>query len=221
MQTSVVVDIHERESGIVRALHELDVMTEIRSLPLADYEAGLALVERKSVFDLHAAIIEGRFWPQIGRLSRTARRPYLLVEGVDLDAGPLKPASARGAVLAVGELGIAVIRTSGAADSALWLKVLAGRQRRRRRTTRVYAQRPAPDEAAEAMLAAVPGISAVLAGALLERFGSVAAVLAAGPEEWLSTRGIGPKRAHALSQTLTEARATPSRARSARQGPST
>src|SRR5436190_23990646 len=104
-------------------------MTEIRSLPLADYEAGLALVERKSVFDLHAAIIEGRFWPQIGRLSRTARRPYLLVEGVDLDAGPLKPASARGAVLAVGELGI----------------------------------------------------------------------------------GIGPKRAHALSQTLTEARATPSR----------
>ena len=55
---------------------------------MADYVAGAALVERKSVRDLHLAIINGRFWPQIGRLSRTTMRPYLLVEGADLDAAP-------------------------------------------------------------------------------------------------------------------------------------
>ena len=67
-----------------------------------------------------------------------------------------------------------------------------------------YAQRPkAPAaEAAEAMLAAVPGISASSARALLERFGSVAAVVAAGPDEWLATPGIGRERARALEQAL-------------------
>jgi len=202
VQTSIVADVREKESRLFEALRSLDVRVERRLLPVADYVAGAALVERKSVRDLHLAIIQGRFWPQTGRLSRTTLRPYLLVEGVDLDAGALSAASIRGAVLAVAELGIGVIRSSGPADSALWLKVLANRQRRRHKITRVYAQRPTASEAAEAMLAAVPGISTVTAQALLEHFGSVAAVLDANPEEWLSVRGVGPKRMRALSETL-------------------
>ncbi len=219
MSELIVVDTRERESRLVRTLHELGVVTPARRLPVGDYRAGAALVERKSVRDLHLAIIQGRFWPQIGRLSRTARWPYLLVEGADLDAGPLKPSSVRGALLAVGELGISVIRTSDPADSALWLKILAGRDGRPGRKRRAYAQRPTPVEAAEAMLAAVPGISTVSAQALLEHFGSVAAVLDAGPEKWLSIRGIGPKRAHALSQTLAHPKGSPSGTRSVPQLP--
>jgi ERCC4-type nuclease len=221
VRTSLVIDIYERESRLVTALHELGVETERRRLPVGDYSAGLALVKRKSVSDLHAAIIKGRFWPQIGRLTRTARRPYLLVEGGDLDAGPLDAAAVRGALLAVGELGIHVIRSDDPADSALWLKILAGRTRQRRRQGRAYAQRPARTDAAEAMLAAVPGLSTTSAKALLSHFGSVGEVLDAGPEAWLSVRGIGPKRAHALYETLARAHVASSRARSARQGPST
>ncbi|TMM02258.1 MAG: hypothetical protein E6G02_11500 [Actinobacteria bacterium] len=41
------------------------------------------------------------------------------------------------------------------------------------------------------------------ARALLARFGSVAGVLSAGPEEWLEVPGIGPDRAKALAETLT------------------
>jgi ERCC4-type nuclease len=48
----------------------------------------------------------------------------------------------------------------------------------------------------------VPGISATSARALLTRFGSVAGVLAASPEEWLSVPGIGTERAGALADTL-------------------
>jgi len=202
MQVSIVADIREKESRLFETLRSLGVRIERRRLPVADYVAGAALVERKSVRDLHLTIINGRFWPQIGRLSRSAMRPYLLVEGADLDAGALSAASVRGALVAVAELGIGVIRSSGPADSALWLKILAGRQQRRRHVTRVYAQRPAPSEAAEAMLAAVPGISTVTAQALLQRFGSVAAVIEAGPEEWLSIHGVGPKKVQAISETL-------------------
>lgn len=199
---SIVADVREKESRLFEALRSLDVRVERRQLPVADHIAGSALVERKSVRDLHLAVLNGRFWPQIGRLSRTTSRPYLLVEGAELDAGGLSAASVRGALLAVAELGIGVIRSDGPADSALWLKTLAGRQHRRRNVTRAYAQRPTASESAEAMLAAVPGISTVTARALLQRFGSVAAVIDAAPEEWLSIRGVGPKRMRALSETL-------------------
>jgi len=64
------------------------------------------------------------------------------------------------------------------------------------------------DDADEAMLAAVPGISTTSARALLERFGTVRNVVNAGPESWLSVPGIGPVRADALDRTLSHARDT-------------
>jgi ERCC4-type nuclease len=205
----LVVDSREREGRLLAALHRLGVPTEVRELAVGDYIAGTAIIERKSVRDLHFAIIRARFWPQIGRFSRAARHPYLLVEGADIDAGPLRPESVRGAMLAVGELGIRVIHASDPVDSAMWLKLLAARSRKNRAPLkRVFASRTSA--APEAMLAAVPGISAITAQALLDRFGSVAAVIEAGPEQWLSTPGVGPKRALALTQTLAAQRRTPS-----------
>jgi ERCC4-type nuclease len=63
-------------------------------------------------------------------------------------------------------------------------------------------KRARPEPAPEALLAAVPGISAVGARALLARFGSVAGVVAAGREAWLEVPGIGPERARALEEAL-------------------
>lgn len=221
MHLRVVVDVYERESRLRRALEELGVELETRRLSIGDYVAGHAIVERKSVRDLHLAIIGGRFWPQVGRLRRVRATPYLLVEGEDIDAGPLRPASVRGALLAVGELGIQVVRSATPEDSALWLQILGLRRRRRARTAAHYAQRPPIEDADAAMLAAVPGISTVSAHALLDRFGTVANVVNAGPENWLSVPGIGPRRAAALAEALSHRRPLPSRARSARPDPST
>jgi ERCC4-type nuclease len=111
VQSVVVVDTRERESRLLAALQRLGVISELRRLAVGDYLAGSAVVERKSVRDLHLSVINGTFWPQIGRLSRAKRHPYLLVEGPDLDEGALRPASVRGAILAVGELGIHVVRS--------------------------------------------------------------------------------------------------------------
>ena len=53
------------------------------------------------------------------------------------------------------------------------------------------------------------GISTTSARALLERFGSVAGVVAADPAGWLSVPGIGPERARALQETFTLRRNAP------------
>jgi ERCC4-type nuclease len=196
----VLVDVFERDSRPLEALQRLGVKTELRRLPVGDYDVGSAIVERKSVRDLHLSIVRSRFWPQVGRLARSRRTPYLLVEGPELDAGPLRPAAVRGALLAVSELGVGLIRSTDAEDSALWLKVLAGRSMRRR-PRRVYPRAKRADPSV-AVIAAVPGFSSTSAQRLLDRFGSVSDIVAAGPENWLSVPGVGPKRARSLWEAL-------------------
>ena len=82
----IIVDVHERQSGIAETLAELGAEIEIASLPAGDYAVGAdTLVERKRVLDLHAAVLNGRLWPQLGKLRAACSFPYLLVEGSDID----------------------------------------------------------------------------------------------------------------------------------------
>lgn len=159
------------------------------------------------MLDLHGAVTKGRLWRQLAKLRAAAAFPYLLVEGTDVDRGPLGAAAVRGVCLAVIDQGIALLRSGQPRDSAPWIHRLAVRcQRVELPADRpAYSQRPkarAGPDVAEALLAAVPGISASSARALLARFGSVAGVLAATPEEWLTVAGIGPDRARALGEAL-------------------
>jgi ERCC4-type nuclease len=215
---TIVVDVHERSSGIPTLLRELGIDVEVGRLPAGDYLVSRTrVVERKRILDLHVSIRRGRFWPQLGALRDSADVAYLLVEGTELDRGPLRPGSALAVCLAVLDLEVRLLRSAHQRESALWLARLALRyQSRRRRPVRpAYAQRPkarSQREASEAMLAAIPGLSAVSARALLDRFGSVPAALAAGTEAWLAVPGIGPRRAAAL-----ERMSNPSRLR--REGP--
>ena len=210
----IVVDVHERQSRIAETLAELGAEVEIASLPAGDYAVGAeTLVERKRVLDLHAAVLKGRLWPQLGKLRGACAFPYLLVEGTDIDRGPLHHNAVRGACLAVIDQGIALLRSGNQRDSALWIHRLAVRCQQVEPAAErpAYAQRPRPkpgDETAEALLGAVPGISTTSARALLERFGSVAAVVAADPAEWLTVPGIGPEKARALEETFTLRRTT-------------
>jgi DNA excision repair protein ERCC-4 len=205
---TIVVDVHERQSGIAEMLAELGAEVEFASLRAGDYAVGAAtLVERKRVLDLHAAVLKGRLWPQLGKLRAACAVPYLLVEGTDIDRGPLHHNAVRGACLAVIDQGIALLRSGYQRDSALWIHRLAARCQQVEPAAErpAYAQRPRPkpgQEAAEALLSAVPGISTSCARALLARFGSVAGVVAAGPAEWLEVPGIGRERALALDETF-------------------
>jgi ERCC4-type nuclease len=202
------VDRFEARSGIAARLEKLGADVHRSTLQIGDYELGAqTVVERKSVGDLHASVVSGRFWGQIGRLRRGCRYRFLLVEGTNLDIGPLRPNAVRGICLAAQRQGVRLLRSLDNDDSALWLFLLA-RQCQRTETRRdrpAVAQRPQPRhpaEASEAMLAAVPGLSTVSARALLVRFGTVAGVLAASPEDWMAVKGIGRARAQSLARAL-------------------
>src|SRR4051812_8608291 len=178
----IVVDVHERRSGIAETLEELGASVEVAALPAGGYAVGAdTLVEGKRVADLHAAIAKRSLWPQLAKLRGGCSFPYLLVEGTELDRGGVGTNAIRGACLSVIDQGIALLQSQTQRDSALWIHRLAVRCQRTEATPErpTYLRRSPATDAAEAMLAAVPGVSVVSARSLLERFGSLAAVLAA------------------------------------------
>jgi ERCC4-type nuclease len=123
---AITADTFERRSDIPRFLGDLGALVRIERLGVGDYDLGAqTLVERKNVLDLHSCLVTGRLWTQIGSLRKEARYPFLLVEGSDIDEGPLSPASLRGACLSAMRLGIRLIQTKDQHDSALWLYRLA------------------------------------------------------------------------------------------------
>jgi ERCC4-type nuclease len=199
----VVVDVFERGSGIPAVLHGLGACVTVEPLSAGDYQIrGGILVERKTVADLHGSLGRGRLWAQVGKIRDEAVSPFLLVEGDDLDDGPRHPNAIRGALLAIVDLGVMMLRSRDPADSALWLHRLATRQARKSRAR----GRPVGSSAIESpgvdVLVAVPGISTQTARALIARFGSIGGLLAAGPERWAEVDGIGAVRAHALATAL-------------------
>src|SRR5579883_3217233 len=198
----VVVDVFEEGSGVPASLQRLGAQVVIEPLSAGDYRmSGGALIERKTVADLHGSLGRGRLWSQIGRVRDAAVLPFLFVEGPDIDDGPRHPNAIRGYLLAIADLGIAVVRSQDPADTAPWLHRLTVRQERRQRASTPTPRRRVPPPGLS-VLSSVPGISDRTARALLERFGSVERLLAAGPDEWAEANGVGPVRAHALAEAL-------------------
>jgi DNA excision repair protein ERCC-4 len=203
----IVADVHEVKSGVPALLEELGAKVELAPLPAGDYALGAdTLVERKRVADLHSSVPKGHLWPQLARLRAACAFPYLLVEGTHLDRGGLSANAIRGVCLAAIDQGIALLRSDTQRDSALWLHRLAVRCQREElppeRPAPLKRPRPAGEDAAEALLATVPGISTVGARALLARFGTIAGVLDAGPDAWRDVPGIGTERARTLAAAL-------------------
>lgn len=201
------VDRYELAGGVPTALRRLGVEVDVAALDVGDYDVGSGvLVERKTVRDLHGSVLQGRLWRQIGSLRRVARVGLLLVEGRDIDSGHLSPAAVRGVCLSALDQGIMFVRSTDAADSALWLRLLSARAQGLRvpRDRPSYAQllkRP-EERVPEAMLCAVPGVSVGMARARLGRFGSVSGVARASEDELLSVAGVDPVRAKALQLAL-------------------
>ncbi|HEX3805882.1 MAG TPA: ERCC4 domain-containing protein [Gaiellaceae bacterium] len=199
----IVVDVHEPKP-MERTLRALGLDVLVMSLRAGDYMIDdVAVVERKTVRDLHLSVIQGRLWRQLSLIRRRAPWRYLLIEGQSMYDGPVSSEAIRGLVIAVDELGVCVVHSRDLQDSAAWLTRIARRRLGEHRTIDrpVYAQRPKREPGVsppEQALSAAAGISTVTARTLLGRFGSLLEVLSAPPEELQRVPGVGANRAHAI-----------------------
>ncbi len=189
----VRVDVHERGSLITRELAAAGARLEFVALKAGDYlvERSL-LVERKSAWDFRMSLFDGRLFRQMSRLARAAPRPLLLIEGED---ATLARPTYRGAILAVsGVFGIPVIVSKGPEDSAQW--VLGAARQFAARREHAWARpgwRPRGKRARQVfILQGLPGVGPVRAERLLDRFGTVRAIVSAEEAALREVAGIGP-----------------------------
>lgn len=202
-----VADHRERRSGVPDALESLGVSVQTATLRVGDYALDLQTrIERKTVADLHASVVSRRLWGQVNRLRSVSASSFLLVEGTDLDAGPLPPSSVRGVLIALADHGVTIIRSTDPHDSARWIRSLANARSRHKRV-HVHAPFRRPigrrDPVAVDMFCAVPGVSLASARSLVDAFGTLRRIANATPTDLREVRGVGPKRSTLIHDAFT------------------
>jgi ERCC4-type nuclease len=207
----VVVDHRESQSGVPEFLKQIPhVDVQLQQLTTGDYQIqNRWCFERKTLVDFARSIIDGRLFSQASRLasSRTSTAIILEGKGSDLSSLKIRREALQGAMISLTLIfGIPVLRSMDPAETAR-VMIYAARQldrheahafpqnRKRAKSKRKIQSR---------ILQALPGIGPERAEILLDRFGSVQAVMTANLEELQKIDGIGEKIAGGVRLVLQE-----------------
>lgn len=212
MDDPVLVRADHREvgSGVPELLDQIPwVRLQVERLELADYILAPTLaVERKSVGDLAASIVDRRLFNQVERLQREFPRVVFIVEGESVyAAGNLQPNALRGAVSYLIVLKqVSLLHTEDAEDTAWYLATMARQAQRGLGYEISYHASRYPADLNLKMRYLVedlPGIGPKTANALLAHFGSLRALFTANEQDLRQVPGVGAKRAAQLCSLVT------------------
>ena len=207
----IVADDRERKSGTIEALSVFEnVSVRTRRLSRGDYQVnGRLIVERKTVKDFTVSIIDGRLFTQMVRMKKSNFMGVLIIEGIArdlLDTG-IQRKALQGALITVSLImGIPVLRSTDTAETAGLIVYMArqlcsaagggvfrnGYQPKSKRRRQIY------------ILQGLPGIGRERAIRLLDKFGSVEAVIAADSSALQSVHGIGKGVAEKIRWAVSE-----------------
>ena len=206
----IVVDDRERAGGKVPAILAArdDVTVEIARLDVGDYlvEHRIA-VERKTAIDFAASLIDGRLFRQAAALATGPKRAVLVLEACGEGCGDtgVRSEALQGALITIGVFyGVALLQSAGPEETARLL-VYLGRQAQQT----AYGGLPRPGYRPKGtrarqvfLLQGLPGVGPERATRLLDRFGSVQAIMTASTDALATVDGIGEKTATKMRRIL-------------------
>lgn len=210
----ILVDHRESNGPVLPLLRDrTECRVELARLNVGDYAiCGALLFERKTIQDLVASIIDGRLFSQAQRLSTSGARGALIVEGPvsELSNHGMSWEAIQGALVTVAVFyGVPVLWSRDARDTVNTMLFAA--QQARTRTAgafRRFGYRPRGKRARQLfILQSLPMVGPLRARRLLDRFGSVRAVMQAGVDELNAVEGIGKAVAKAITLVVEEPRA--------------
>ena len=204
MGPAITIDDRETSSRVAEHLHELGASITLERLEFGDYAIGdRILVERKTVQDFMDTLIERDLFGQIRAMADAVPRPILIIEGEDdlYSVRNIHANAIRGTLAAITvDMGVTLLRTKNADDTAEMLYVLAQREGSERGERKVHPKKSYRSirEEQEYVLAAFPNVGIRSARLLLEHFGSLKAIIDADADELASVHGIGEKTAQKI-----------------------
>src|SRR3989338_1142218 len=175
----LAVDHSERDSVLLDAVRRsgwFDV--RMARLATGDYLVnGEVLVERKTIRDLVASLVDGRLFPQVARLAHSPHRPLLLIEGPTPFSLPdVHHHSVEGALVSIAAMWrLPVLQSSDSEQSTRMLRFLAEQVRGpQERILRRFDRKPKRLASRRLfLLQGLPGAGPALAHRLLRHFGSI------------------------------------------------
>lgn len=202
----VIADVRERGSHLLELLEPSPVFDlHIGHLRCGDYLIeNQVTVERKRYDDFAASLIDGRLFSQAAALSRLPR-PIILIEGPREPAPAVHRHALKGALLSLATAWRLPVVFSRDATESAWVLETLGRQSQAETAPQLVrgGYRPKRLRSRRSfVLQGLPGVGPVLAGRLLERFGSVRGVVTAAEGELAQVQGCGPKRAAAIARVV-------------------
>ncbi|HYN77762.1 MAG TPA: ERCC4 domain-containing protein [Lamprocystis sp. (in: g-proteobacteria)] len=202
---SIVVDDRESAGAVLAALRQREgVQVRVERLPVGDYRVDeVLLFERKTLLDLVSSIKDGRLFAQGLRLANAPLRAALILEGTsqDLDGSRMRREAIQGALVNLTlYLGIPLLRSRDPRETAD-LILFAARQGRAHATGTLprKGKRPRGKSRVQSrILQGLPGVGPERARRLLERFGTIEAIISAPAAELAGVPGIGTGTAEAI-----------------------
>jgi DNA excision repair protein ERCC-4 len=195
---TIIADDREQKSGVIQSLATIQNITvRIQRLSLGDYKIDRRLiVERKTLKDFAISIIDGRLFKQMILVANSDFMKALIIEGVtkDLSEIGMKRESMQGALITISLImGIPVLRSMDTFETAKLIVYMARQLRSvTRRGINRSGYRPKDKRKRQLfILQGLPGIGLDRAGRLLDKFGSVEAVISASSVELQEVHGIG------------------------------
>lgn len=198
----IVADDRENAGGVIGELRRRDdVALVVRRLGRGDFlvEENF-VVERKTLRDFAASVIDARWFKQAAAIAAMSQRGIVILEGSSREAGELGVSreALQGALITVSVFyGLAVLRARDAEETARLL-VYLGRQTKRFCSDALPrpGYRPKGKHARKLfILQGLPGVGPDRAQKLLEHFGSVERVATASTEDLAAVDGIGDSTA--------------------------
>jgi ERCC4-type nuclease len=213
---SIAADDRERKSGVIESLQQIkNVDLSIRRLSVGDYQIGRrVIIERKTLKDFAISVIDGRLFKQMIYLANSRSEGVLILEGTTSDSVEIGIAreAMQGALITVSLImGIPVLRSRNRAETAK-LIVYIGRQMESITNGGVQRHGYQPKGLRYRqcyILQGLPGVGRERADRLLDRFGSVEAVVTAGIDDLQTVDGIGKNIAEKIKWAVSE-RVSPS-----------
>jgi DNA excision repair protein ERCC-4 len=196
----VQVDHSERDARLLELLRQSEGFdVRMARLTVGDYLINdEVLIERKTLADLAASLVDGRLFPQAARLARDDHRSLMLIEGPPAASMPdVHPHAIQGALVSLAAMWrLPVLHTIDPDDSLRVIRLLAAQVDGRERMLRRYARKPKRLASRQSfLLQGLPGVGPALAARLLSQLGSVRNVMTADIDRLQQVRGVGPKKA--------------------------
>lgn len=208
---NIIVDYREKNSGVIEELRREEMVSiTVDTLTLGDYFVDERLLfERKTLPDFITSIKDGRLFHQAIKLASSELRSVIILEGTssDISRSSMRREAMQGALITLTLiLGIPILRSLNAAESAQLILYSA-------RQVKSIASKPLPRRGARPkgkkavqlnIMEGLPGIGPKRALSLLNKFGSIEAVLTADLEELRAIEGIGKRLAESIRRYVTE-----------------